>query len=295
MIKYISIAFILCLVSATVHSTISRHEKHKKGTNTHKHSNKVYHYKSKILTKAELKTREHAIFKGAAMPMLKRQEIGGRCKDTLTDCNVDLYCSSKTNKCVRKVAEGRICESDEHCKEGLTCGADSVCTHLNGEVGDYCHDTADCADKLVCGSKIHKCAVKCSVGTSENGNNSPDCKMKQECVDGICVGMNYGPCKPICGKNLQCNRLTDKCRPKTMQLDQCDDIHKMKCVKNCLTIEPHNPDRIVYCGFCCINNCRCYNGPGWFKLVPKYFLDMAVGPYQIAYAANMNITHNRNN
>ena len=83
-------------------------------------------------------------------------DIYDQCKDSISDCNVDLYCSMKTNKCVRKVKEGFICETDEHCVDGLSCGADSVCTKLNGDIGNYCSDTTDCADNLICSKKIHK-------------------------------------------------------------------------------------------------------------------------------------------
>ena len=246
----------------------------------------------RVLSKEETRKKEARVFGGNARHALKRKEIGGRCSDTEIDCNIDLYCSKKTRKCVRKAREGHICEEDEHCQKDLVCGADSVCTKLHGDIGSYCHDTTDCADNLVCSEKLHKCAVKCRVDLSAKDNNSPDCDSKQECVDGVCVGMNYGSCLPVCGKGLQCNRLTNKCRPKTSQMPKCDDFHKMKCVKECLAIEPHNPDRTVYCGWCCINNCRCFNGPGWFKLVPKYFLDIAIGPYKIEYATNRNLTHN---
>lgn len=44
------------------------------------------------------------------------------------------------------------------------------------------------------------------------------------------------------------------------------------CAKECLKFEPRNPDRIVYCGFCCLKGCRCFNGPGWLKLVSSEFL-----------------------
>ena len=113
----------------------------------------------RVLSKEETRKKEARVFGGKARHALKRKEIGGRCSDTEIDCNVDLYCSKKTRKCVRKAREGHICEEDEHCQRDLVCGADSVCTKLHGDIGSYCHDTTDCADNLVCSEKLHKCAV----------------------------------------------------------------------------------------------------------------------------------------
>jgi hypothetical protein len=202
--------------------------------------------------------------------LLKRREVGGPCEDS-DDCAADLICSLRQSKCVRAAKEGEICESDQHCGTNLKCGADSTCTSITGDVGSRCADTADCADELVC-HRNKMCARSCK---SAKG----DCLPQQTCDDGICISLNYGPCLPKCADGLQCNVLTNKCRPKTVQMEKCDDEAKVECVKQCLKVEPTNADRIVYCGHCCMNQCRCLNGPGWFKMVTKSFLDLAIGPY----------------
>ena len=219
--------------------------------------------------------------------------VGTKCDDD-SSCQPDLYCSSEKSQCVRKAKEGEMCEAAEHCHGNLKCGAEGLCTPVSGDIGSVCSDSADCADNLQCFvlvneenngtvSKKQKVPNKRCV-TPCNGRN--DCGEKQVCQRGMCIGMNYGPCMPMCDHGLQCNRITNKCRPKTSVMEKCDDDGKASCVQECLKTEAKNPDRIVYCGFCCLKGCRCFNGPGWLKLVSSEFLARALGSY---YSYNMSI------
>ena len=218
--------------------------------------------------------------------LMKRGDVGRKCEDD-SSCAADLYCSSEKYVCVRKAKVGEICESAEHCVAELKCGAEGLCTSVSGDVGSVCSDAADCGDNLQC----FVVAEKGNNGTvTATGTVAPkrcatpcidekECAEKQACKRGMCIGKNYGPCMPTCDHGLQCNRVTNKCRPKTSVIEKCNDDGKAACVKECLKFDQRNPDRIIYCGFCCLKGCRCFNGPGWLKLVSSEFLSTALGSY----------------
>lgn len=131
--------------------------------------------------------------------------VGIRCTSD-TDCSAGSHCRDSDNECVKLfcLGEGRACDSDDLCKEGLSCrsgGAEEqTCRGSDGTSGSECRTQSDCSAGLTCGTPDYfDCPLEGGGLCREPQGQDGLCCWTAECRSGLTCQPNeagYSVCLP---------------------------------------------------------------------------------------------------
>lgn len=109
-------------------------------------------------------------------------EARGHC-DSDSQCDSHQYCSSRRNKCYRKLRDYHHCIRDGACGSGYCCESESVCKPKR-ENGDRCHNNDGACDSGYCSVVSDRCRHK--AGKGDKCRVDQGCKGELSCVNGTC-------------------------------------------------------------------------------------------------------------
>ncbi|PWN31873.1 uncharacterized protein FA14DRAFT_81747 [Meira miltonrushii] len=117
-------------------------------------------------------------------------EARGGC-DSDWQCGSDHYCSSKRNKCYRKIHDYNRCSRDGACGSGYCCESESICKPKRDN-GDRCHGNDSACDSDYCSVVSDRCHHQS--GKGDGCRVDQGCKGDLSCVNGTCK--NSGSSQP---------------------------------------------------------------------------------------------------